>query len=130
MLSIVFLLLPNMFVQNWGVIGKHWELVPREQPINLDYVYSKFASSELIAKLEGRRGNQLETAAITEGIDTSEVKESEGNEMDDMDIPSLGDVEEFHMEYDNIVSKDQTGIDVGCCSYDQYCLDHYCFRLG
>ena len=130
MLSIVFLLLPNMFVQNWGVIGKHWELVPREQPIKLDYVYSKFASSELIAKLEGRRGNQLETAAITEGIDTSEVKESEGNEMDDMDIPSLGDVEEFHMEYDNIVSKDQTGIDVSCCSYDQYCLDHYCFRLG
>lgn len=127
----MFLLLPNTFVQNWGVIGKHWGLVPREQPVKLDYVYSKFASSELIAKLEGRRGNQLEAAAaLTEGTDTSEVKDSEGNEMDDTDLPSLGDVEEFHMEYDNIVSKDQTGIDTGCCSYDQYCLDHYCFRLG
>lgn len=117
-------------VQNWGVIGKHWELVPREQPVKLDYVYSKFASSELIAKLEGRRGNQLEIPATTEVTDTSELKDSEENEMDEVDLPSLGEVEEFHMEYENIVSKDQTSLDAGCCSYDQYCLDHYCFRLG
>lgn len=101
-------------------------LVPRQQPMKLDYVYSKFASSELIAKLEGRRVSQ---AATTDGVDTSELDDSEGD--NDVDkITSPVQLEEFHLEYDNILSKDQTGVDAGCCSYDQYCLDHYCFRLG
>lgn len=119
-----------MFVQNWGVIGKHWVLVPRQQPMKLDYVYSKFASSELIAKLEGRRGNQPETPVTTEGVDISEPKDNEGNDMDEIASSSLIELEEFHLEYDNVLSKDQTGVDAGCLSYDQYCLDQYCFRLG
>ena len=99
--------------------------------MRLDYVYSKFASSELIAKLEGRRGNPPETPTTTIGmLDGSEPNDNEGNDMDERASTTSIELEEFHLEYDNIVSKDQSGVDAGCCSYDQYCLDHYCFRLG
>lgn len=102
--------------------------------MKLDYVYSKFASSELIVKLEARRGNQLETvpesAPMTERMGSSELNNDEDNEMDEIASISSVELEEFHVEYDNILSKDQSGVDAGCCSYDQYCLDHYCFRLG
>lgn len=104
--------------------------MPRQQPIKLDYVYSKFASSELIAKLEARWGNHPERVITTEGIESSELSDSESvNDTDEMVSASSGDLE-FHIAYDNILSKDQTGVDSGCCSYDQYCLDQYCFRLG
>lgn len=96
--------------------------------MKLDYVYSKFASSELIAKLEAKRGNQPETVAITGGIDVSEPNNSE--DVDEIASISSIELEEFNVEYDNILSKDQTGVDNGCYSYDQYCLDQYCFRLG
>ena len=96
--------------------------------MKLDYVYSKFASSELIAKLEGRQSNQPETPTATSGgVGNSEADDNEGNGMDDV---FSHEMEEFHLEYDNIVSRDQSGVDTGCCCYDQYCLDQYCFRLG
>ena len=106
--------------------------MPRQQPLRLDYVYSKFASSELIAKLEGRRGNPPETPTTTTAgrADSIEANDNEGNEMNDRASTTSIELEEFHLEYDNIVSRDQSGVDAGCCSYDQYCLDHYCFRLG
>ena len=99
--------------------------------MKLEHVYSKFASSELIAKLEGRRGNPAETPTTTAGgVDTSEPNDNEGSDMDERVSISSIELEEFHLEYDNIISKDQSGVDAGCCSYDQYCLDQYCFRLG
>ena len=102
--------------------------MPQQQPIKLDYVYSKFASSELIAKLEARRGNQSETVVTTGGMDIGEPNNSK--DVDEITSTSSIELEEFHVEYDNILSKDQTGVDSGCCGYDQYCLDQYCFRLG
>ena len=98
--------------------------------MKLDYVYSKFASSELIAKLEGRRGTQPETPTTTGAVDSSEPNDHEGKDVNERASTASIELEEFHLEYDNIISKDQSGADIGCCSHDQYCLDQYCFRLG
>lgn len=93
--------------------------------MKLDYVYSKFASSELVKKLELRRGNQPEAVATTE-VDSNEDEDN----MNEIASTPSAELEEFHVEYDNILSKDQATVDIGCHSYDQYCLDHHCFRLG
>ena len=104
------------YSQNWGVIGRQWKLVPREQPESLEYEYSKFATSELITKLEAAGGTQPEISNDDLPKDNEETTSS--------------DLVEFHVEYDNVESKDQSGVGSGCRSYDQYCLDQYCFRLG
>ncbi|XP_065909359.1 protein polybromo-1-like [Dysidea avara] len=103
-------------LKNWGVIGRQWKLVPREQPESLEYEYSKFATSELITKLEAAGGTQPEISNDDLPKDNEETTSS--------------DLVEFHVEYDNVESKDQSGVGSGCRSYDQYCLDQYCFRLG
>lgn len=85
----------------------------------MEYEYSKFVSSELITKLEAAVDTQSDTAAVSNDDHPKENDDS-----------ASSDLVEFHVEYDNVDSKDQSGVGSGCHSYDQYCLDQYCFRLG
>jgi len=70
-------------------------------------------------KLEAAGNTQSDTAAVS---NDNHPKENEDS--------ASSDLVEFHVEYDNVDSKDQSGVGSGCRSYDQYCLDQYCFRLG
>jgi len=85
----------------------------------LEFEYSKFVPQELITKLEASVATQRNKTAVAVS----------DNNRDNEETVSSGLVE-FHVEYDNVESKDQSGVMPGCHSYDQYCLDQYCFRLG